>query len=627
MCGIAGICSRDGTIAPFETMERMVKALHHRGPDDQGLHVSPGLAMGITRLSIIDVAGGHQPISSEDGQVTVVCNGEIYNHDELRRELQAAGHVFKTRSDVEVIVHLYEEEGTKFISRLRGMFAFALWDARNQTLVLGRDRLGIKPLFYALQDGAVLFGSEIKALTRSGLLHLHLDHHALDRYLTFGYIPVPLTIYKEIKKLEPGHLLIYDGKRVAIERYWQLKFAPVPDADEAALGKRFLELLDDAVRTHLMSEVSLGAFLSGGVDSSLIVAMMSAHSRIPVKTFTIGFGGTVGAFLDERPYARMVSRRYGTDHTEFEILPRVEEVLDEVVQAFDEPFSDDSVIPTSYICKLARSQVTVALTGLGADELFGGYERHLGLKLSAHYDRLPGFVRSGMIAPIVNSLPERQDGHYTVDHLKRFVRSAELPPSRRYVDYVTVFSESLKRQVCRPGSLNGRNGGFDPEDTQYFDTPHATDLLDRALYHDLHTYLPEDILAMSDRLSMYYGLELRVPFVDHPLVEFCATIPSSLKIQTLTKKYLLKEVARTLLPKAVIDHRKQGFGSPMSAWLRGDLKHYACDTLSAKRLRTHGLFNEQAVKSLMDAHMSHRESNNRQLFALIMFQKWYERFM
>lgn len=627
MCGIAGVCAPRGATAPRDAAERMVKSLYHRGPDDWGLHSADGLAMGITRLSIIDVVGGHQPISSEDGQVTVVCNGEIYNHGELRRELQARGHVFKTGSDVEVIVHLYEEVGTRFIERLRGMFAVAVWDERRQTMVLARDRLGIKPLFYAVQGGAVLFGSEIKALVRSGLLHLHLDTLALDRYLTFGYIPAPLTIYQEIKKLEPGHLLIYDGRRLTTERYWQLRFAPVAHADEAEMSSRFLELFTDAVRTHLMSEVSLGAFLSGGIDSSLIVALMSVCSSAPVKTFTIGFGGTVGAFLDERPYARMVSRRYGTDHTEFQVLPRVEQVLDEVVQALDEPFADDSVIPTSYICKLARSQVTVALTGLGADELFGGYERHLGLKLSAHYDRLPAFVRSGVIAPVVNSLRERKDGHYTIDHLKRFVRSAGLPPSRRYVDYVTVFSEALKRRVCRPAALNGRHGQIDPFNTQFFDTPFAGDIVDRALYHDLHTYLPEDILAMSDRLSMHYGLELRVPFLDHPLVEFCATIPSSLKIQALTKKYLLKEVARKLLPKEVINHRKQGFGSPMSAWLRGDLKHYASETLSPQRLRKHGLFDEQAVQSLMDAHMSHRESNNRQLFTLIMFQKWYERFM
>ncbi len=545
MCGIAGIFELDGRAAPRPIVERMVETLHHRGPDDRGFHHAGRLSMGMRRLSIIDVAGGQQPLSSEDGQVTVVCNGEIYNHQELRRELQAGGHVFKTRSDIEVIVHLYEEHGDGFIERLRGMFAIALWDERRQRLILGRDRLGIKPLFYAVEDGRVLFGSEIKALVGSGVLNRHLDPHALDRYLTCGYIPAPLSIYREIKKLEPGHVMICEQARVRTERYWQLRFEPQPDPDEAALSRRFLELFADAVRTHLMSDVSLGAFLSGGVDSSLVVALMSECTSAPVKTFTIGFGGTVGGYLDERPYARLVSQRYGTDHTEFEVLPKIEEVLDEAVEAFDEPFADDSVIPTAYICKLARSEVTVALTGLGGDELFGGYERHLGLKLSAHYDRVPAFVRNGLVAPVVNRLPERRDGHYTVNHLKRFVRSAGLSPARRYLDYTTVFSDALKRAVCRPGSLNGSAGAVD---TEYFDTPFASNLVDRALYHDIHTYLPEDILALSDRLSMQHGLELRVPFLDHPLVEFCATIPSSMKIQSLTKKYLLKKLARPLLP-------------------------------------------------------------------------------
>jgi asparagine synthase (glutamine-hydrolysing) len=625
MCGIAGVyVPGEAARVGREAVGRMVGALHHRGPDDRGFHFDDGLGMGMTRLSIIDVAGGHQPISSEDGQVTVICNGEIYNHAELRRELEEDGHVFRSGSDVEVIVHLYEAVQHRFIERLRGMFAVALWDARRQTLLLGRDRLGIKPLFYAQHGGGILFGSEIKSLVRSGLLHLHLDPHALDRYLTFGYIPSPLTIYKEIRKLDPGHLLICDARGIRVERYWRLRFAPAGKADEAELSHRFLELFGDAVRSHLMSDVSLGAFLSGGIDSSLIVALMSGYSAAPVKTFTIGFGGSAGGYLDERVYARALSRRYGTDHTEFEVQPRPEETLEEVVGAFDEPFADDSVIPTMAICKLARSKVTVALTGLGGDELFGGYERYLGLKLSGQYRRLPSFVRRGMVAPLVERLPERKDGHYTINHLKRFVRSADLPASRRYLDYISVFNESLKRQVCRPGTLNG---GSDGRDGELFDGPFATGLVDRALYHDFHTYLPEDILALSDRLSMHYGLELRVPFLDHPLVEFCATIPSSLKIRAMAKKYLLKKIARPLMPAEIVDHRKQGFASPMAAWLRGDLKQYVHETLSPARLARHGLFDPAAVQSLIAAHDSRRESHERQLFALVMFQKWHERFM
>jgi asparagine synthase (glutamine-hydrolysing) len=353
---------------------------------------------------------------------------------------------------------------------------------------------------------------------------------------------------------------------------------------------------------------------------------MAEMTSTPVKTFTIGFGGGAGGHMDERPYARLLSQRYGTTHTEFEVQPNLEEVLDHAVEAFDEPFADDSVIPTYYICKLAREHVTVALTGLGGDELFGGYERHLGLKLSAGYDRVPSFVRRRLIGPLVDSLPERRDGHYTINHLKRFVRAAELPAPRRYLNYVTVFDEALKRRICSPGALD-HDGEGQAGDTRHFDSPAARDLVDRALNHDINTYLPEDILALSDRLSMQCGLELRVPFLDHPLVEFCATIPSSLKIRATTKKYLLRRVARRFLPDEVIDHRKQGFASPMTSWLRTDLKDYVRSTLAPGRLAGHGLFDAGAVTGMIDAHMTRRETYDRQLFALMMFQKWHERFM
>ena len=601
----------------------MIAALRHRGPDDQGIHVSSGAAaIGMTRLSIIDPAGGHQPISSEDGLVTVVCNGEIYNHLELRRELEVRGHRFSTRSDVEVIVHLYEECGVDCLQRLRGMFALAVWDERRQTLMVARDRLGIKPLFYARDGARLVFASEIKAIARGNGLSLHMDPEAFDAYLTLGYIPSPLTIYKEIRKLDPGHVLIASGEAIDISRYWALRPALDHDASEAEIGRRFLELFSESVRSHLMSDVSLGAFLSGGIDSSLVVALMSEFTPTPVKTFTVGFGGSVGGHLDERPYARMMSTRYGTTHTEFEVRPNVEEVLDEVVESFDEPFADDSVIPTFYLCKLARQHVTVALTGLGGDELFAGYERHLGLKLSTQYARMPAWMRQRLTA-VINRLPERRDGRYVVNHVKRFVRSAELAPPLRYRNYIAVFNEELKRRIC----TNEINGGQSGDAMEFFDARADRDVVAGALNHDIHTYLPEDILALTDRLSMRHGLELRVPFLDHPLVEFCASIPTSLKIRRATKKYLLKKVARRFLPAEVVDHRKQGFASPMTTWLRGDLRHYVRAALAPRRLARHGLFDATAVGALIDLHERRVETYDRQLFALLMFQKWHERFM
>jgi len=629
MCGIAGLYAPLETPAALRAMlERMVGVLHHRGPDDRGYFCADGFGMGMTRLSIIDVAGGHQPISTEDGQVTVVCNGEIYNHRELRDELEARGHTLGSGSDVEVIGHLYEEMGTEFVSRLRGMFAIALWDHRRRRLVIVRDRLGIKPLHYAIAGDRLFFSSELKSMRSIDRLPLTLDPLALDRYFTFGYVPAPHTIYREVRKLPPGHLLIWEDGAAKIQQYWRLRFAPDPAMDEEAFAARFLALFRDAVGSHLMSDVPLGAFLSGGIDSSLMVALMVNGASGPVQTFTMGFGQNAGKHFDERPLARMVATRYGTLQTEYEVQPRVEEVLEHVVEAFDEPFADDSVIPSYYICNLAKRYVTVALTGLGGDELFGGYERYLGLKLSAGYEWVPSLLRDHVVHPAVERLAEQRNGHYSVNHAKRFIRSAGQSPADRYLDYLTVVGESAKSRLLNRGALGAVVA--DPPAAEFsrrFNSAPADSLLDRAFYSDFQTHLPDDILTLTDRLSMAQGLEVRVPFLDHPLVEFCATIPSSLKVRYWTKKYLLRQVARDYLPNEILTHRKQGFASPMAAWLRKDLKVYLLDTLSEKRLARHGLFKPAEVTAMIEAHLSRRESNDRQLFALVMFQKWFERFM
>lgn len=623
MCGIAGVLSdQEHPSRVQEIAQAMVASLHHRGPNDRGFHSSGPLAMGMTRLSIVDVAGGHQPISSEDGQVTVICNGEIYNYLELRRELEADGHQFRTHSDVEVIAHLYEDLGARAVTRLRGMFAFAVWDERRKRLVLGRDRLGIKPLYYAIEGGALYFGSELKALVRAGLQSLDIDETAVDRFLTFGYVPAPLSIYRQVRKLEPAHLLVWENGTASFDRYWELKFDSASRRDARDLGDQFLALFRQAVGSHLMGEVPLGAFLSGGLDSSLMVALMAEASGNPVRTFTMGFGGSAGKHYDERPYAKLVSQRYGTLHTEFEIEPRIDDVLDKAVDAFDEPFADDSVIPSYYICRLAKQEVTVALTGLGGDELFGGYERYLGLQLSRSYEKIPSLLRR-VVRPAVEALPERKNGHHAINHLKRFVRSSGQSPARRYLDYIAVVTDPLKRNLYAGLPLEC---ALDMRAGARFNAGAQATILEQALFNDISTYLPDDILALTDRLSMLQSLELRVPFLDHPLVEFCATIPDQWKVRRLTKKYLLRRVAEPFLPEAVISHRKQGFGSPLASWLRHELRDYVADSLAPGRLARHGLFDADTVQRLIVEHASRQESHERPLFALLMFQKWWDRF-
>lgn len=622
MCGIAGVyASREHPDRVREVVGEMVASLHHRGPNDRGFAYFGHFAMGMTRLSIVDVAGGHQPISSEDGTVTVICNGEIYNHEALRRQLLERGHRFATKSDVEVIVHLYEDVGVRCVEQLQGMFGFAIWDQRRQRLVIGRDRLGIKPLYYAQSEGRLLFGSELKALVKSGLLSLSVDEVAIDRFLTFGYIPAPYSIYREVRKLEPGHVLVWENERATIERYWQLQFKPDLHRSEQEFAEEFLRLFSDAIGSHLMGEVPLGAFLSGGLDSSLLVALMSERMHSPVRTFTMGFGGSAGRHFDERPFARLVSDRYKTIHTEYEVQPKVDDVLATAVDAFDEPFADDSVIPSYYICKLAKQDVTVALTGLGGDELFGGYERYVGLKLSQTYERIPSPLRR-VIGPVAEALPEPKSGRNRINHLKRFVRSAGEIPARRYLQYITVVGEPLKTSLYAglPVTVSQNGHGL----ARFEAGPDAT-ILGQALYNDICTYLPDDILALSDRLSMLQGLELRVPFLDHPLVEFCATIPDKFKIRNLTKKYLLRSVSAAYLPESILTHKKQGFGSPMASWLRHELRGYMADVLSEKNLAQHGLFDAGTVQRLMSEHVNHQESHDRPLFALLMFQKWWDR--
>lgn len=627
MCGIAGVFERDRTEQVDPGLVRqMTDCLERRGPDDAGYYTSGPMGMGMRRLAIIDVAGGHQPIPNEDETLWIVYNGEIFNHEPLQRALIQRGHRFRTRSDTETILHLFEEEGPACLRHFRGMFAIAIWDTRKRRLFIARDRLGIKPLHYFYDGRRFVFGSEIKAVLTHPAVPRDRDWTGIDAYFTYGYVPAPWTAYKHIHKLEAGHFLFLDEQGLTIERYWDLPLGPTLTGSAEDLQAEFLDRFRDSVQMRLLSEVPLGAFLSGGVDSSLLVATMAQTSSTALNTFTIGFGGRTGNYLDERGFAREVSERYKTTHHEFEVVPAVEQAMDVAVDAFDEPFSDDSLIPTHHICELARRHVTVALTGLGGDEAFAGYERYLGFRLSVMAAASPWKQMLQAVSPLARALREERGGHYRINHMKRFVAAAGLPPAERWQSYHAIWPAAERRLLYRPDIA--REIDFEAVDRagrRYFEQCDAADPLDRALYQDIKMYLPDDILALTDRVGMWHSLELRVPFVDHTLLEFCARIPSGLKIRRGKKKYLLQEAAKAAVPPSILNHRKQGFASPMAAWLRGDLQPLLARELSPAAIDGDGILRSEAVRALVTAHEERRSLNNKQLFALLMFQRWVRR--
>ncbi len=625
MCGIFGIIS-PGPIK--ERLEASTSTLAHRGPDDSGYFIGEGVGLGHRRLSIIDLEGGHQPMYNEDGSLCIVFNGEIYNFPELHDQLVSKGHQFGTRSDTEAIVHAYEEWGEACVEHLRGMFAFAIWEKTARKLFVARDRFGIKPLFFAEHGKNFYFASEMKAILADTNILRDIDEEALASYFSLSYIPAPLTIFKSIRKLLPGHTLTWQHGRIDIRKYWDIAYIPDRGKSEDYFVNRFLELFEESVKIHLMSDVPLGAFLSGGIDSSAVVAAMSMASDRPVNTFCMGFGGDIGGYLDERQYARMVAERYGTNHHEYEVLPEPGGLLEKIVRGFDEPFADDSTIPSYFVCKIARENVTVAESGLGGDEAFAGYERYLGFRLREVYGRLPYFVRERMIRHFVDNLSERSDGHYTINHMKRFVRSASLDDGLAYFGYLTILNPRVQTSFFSDSSRFGKY--MEAPKTlilDYFNsvpTEQGRDALNRVFYCDTKTYLPEDILAVTDRMSMHHALEVRVPFLDHPLMEFCATIPPEMKMKWFKKKYLLKKAVKKILPREVIDHRKQGFVGPMAQWLKNDLRSYVAETLSEVNLRKHGILNHVTIKNILDEHFSGKEIHDKLIWSLLVFQKWYD---
>ena len=622
MCGICVAVSDVGAVEA-ELIHGMCERIVHRGPDAEGLHVDGRVGLGMRRLSVIDLPGGQQPIFNEDRSMAIVFNGEIYNYRQLRAELEARGHTFSTRSDTEAILHAYEEYGEAAVTRLRGMFAFAIHERKSGRVFLARDRLGVKPLHWAEAGGRFYAASELKSLRDLPGLSLTLDEVAVDQYFSLLYIPAPRTIFREIKKLLPGHLLVKDpGRPAVIRRYWQLHCRPDRTRSEADWIPEVRRGLDDAVASHLCADVPLGVFLSGGVDSSAIVASMSRAAAGRIKTFAVGFPAEYAAF-DERAFARQVATRFGTEHHELEVAPDVGEAMQALGRIFDEPMGDSGAIPNLLVCRLARQDLTVALSGLGGDELFGGYQRYLGVTIAEWYRKIPAFLRNDVVRRLIDLIPEARDGARGIDQAKRFVRASELP----YIERFFAFSSPLertRREALYQAELRARvalDSALERMQALAEDQPEA-DLLNKLLCIDQQTYLVDDLLTVADRTSMAVSLEVRVPFLDHPFVELMASVPGRLKIRRGEKKYLLKRALEADLPRELLTRKKAGFSLPLARWLREDLRGMVDELLAPETLRRQGWFAPSAVETLKAEHLARRRNNSTALWALMMFQLW-----
>ncbi|MEE9270004.1 MAG: asparagine synthase (glutamine-hydrolyzing) [Candidatus Krumholzibacteria bacterium] len=615
MCGIAGIVNSDpDRPAAAETLQRMCKAIDHRGPDDSGTWVEGGTGLGMTRLSIIDVAGGSQPIHNEDRTVWIVYNGEIYNHRELRADLERRGHSFYTQSDTETIVHLYEEFGTDCVLHLRGMFAFAIWDRNRKRLFLARDRLGIKPLHYLRDAHKFLFGSEIKSILEHTNVPREMHPPSLVTYVAYGYVPDPLTMFEGIHKLPPAHTLEYENGQTTIRQYWDVRFEVGDPQPEAFYVEKLLDILSEAVKLRLMSEVPLGAFLSGGTDSSMVVALMAQHMSQPVKTFSIGFEKDE---YNELGYARKVAEHFGTDHHEEIVRPDAENVVLDLVRQFDEPFADSSAIPMYYVSRTARKHVTVALSGDGGDELFAGYLRYVDDSRTRLANHVPAALRDPVLLGLAGLLPE---GYPGVNFLRNLSGNTDQQYLRRMSKGITTAHENILSDEIRE-----RLKTTDPSPVMmnHLASVEALDDLSRRQYLDTKTYLPGDILTKVDRTSMMVSLEARVPILDHHLVEFAATIPPELKLRGTTTKYIFKKAAERLLTREMIYRPKKGFAVPIKFWLRQEWTGLSADLVLGPRALARNNFRREYLERVMNEHSSGRRDNSSIIWALMVLELWF----
>lgn len=615
MCGIAGFIDAQRSHDNAEQLiDQMCQIIRHRGPDDQGTWCGDGVALGMRRLAIIDVAGGNQPIYNEDQSILIVFNGEIYNYQELKRDLQERGHQFSTNSDTEAIVHAYEEYGEDCPRYLRGMFAFAIWDRKRQRLLLARDRFGKKPLNYYWDGQRLIFGSEIKSILEAGIPR-EVNPIALDEYLVYAYVPAPNTMFKNVMKLPAGHTLTFQAGQISIKRYWELPFTPTCNDDEGTALEKIRELIKDAVKVRLMSEVPLGAFLSGGIDSSVVVGFMSQMISQPVKTFSIGFEE---ADFSELPYAKQVAEHFHTEHHEFFVKPDLISMLPQLVWDYDEPFGDSSMLPTYYVSKLAREHVTVALSGDGGDEIFAGYKHY---SREHAIDRIPWLARQALGIGS-RFMPDGMRG-------KRRLRNINNGLPLRYVQGTMLFPVGTRANMYTPDYLASLNG-HDPYErhTSQFAAVAHLDVVTQMQYVDAHNYLVDDIMVKVDKASMFNSLETRAPLLDQHLVEYVASLQPELRMRDGKLKYLLKKVAADILPSEILTRKKQGFAIPMEHWFRKDLFGYAHEMLDSERARQRGIFNPAFVGGLLKAHQSTTLVNHSSaIWSLLCLELWFQTYI
>jgi asparagine synthase (glutamine-hydrolysing) len=612
MCGIAGFLYRDSSRpALLDELKPMLDRIVHRGPDDWGHYADGPMSFGMRRLSIIDLSGGHQPIHNEDETVWTVLNGELYNFLELRPELEKKGHKFYTNADTEVIVHLWEEYGPDLVNHLRGMFALAVWDSRTKELLIARDRLGIKPLYYSETEDGLFYGSEMKSLLAHNAIEKRVDYQAIRSYLELQYVPAPMSVIQGIHKLMPGHLALWRDGHLAMREYWDALLQPDHERSYESFKEELEAELEDAVRMRLISDVPLGVFLSGGVDSSLIAAIMARQSSEPVKTFSIGFDYQE---FDELRYARQIAEMYQTDHHEEVVSPDAIGLLPKLVHHYDEPFADSSAIPTYYVSKMAREHVTVVLSGDGGDELFSGYDRYRSMvryqRINSMFGPLkqPFFSIAAKLAPL--SLGKR-------DALRRL----SLPLRDAYRDVVSYFSPMWLNEVAPNGPLSDASPNVDWD--SYWENVSNEPFIAQLGYIDTKTYLPDDILTKVDRASMAVSLEARVPILDHKVVELAARIPFEYKLRGNTSKYILKDIMTPWAPKGFLERPKMGFGVPLVRWFRNELRDYVRDRLLSKKARERGLFDMRFVEQMIDHHQSGQVDIANLLWAMLFLEEWF----